>query len=294
MSQAIVGDLKCKIIIEHSGNNDDSSEDNEKTRKRQKVYPSAVIDLVSPRPCSNEVISLLDNEVDSKPRAQPKDKKFLLKSARSHTDVISLVDDSGDDDGKIASKSSSRTSNLSSSSSFSFDESLEKSWTHEEKAKIYEDARRPEKLLRKQLAHLYEQRKSIKQCSDEWEICEEEIRKTERDLALTEESAARDIYNRNNIAGGMGKVHDMNNGKLVVDFHGLRVKEAIDKFEEMIIPVLPVQKEVYVVTGRGKHSKTGKSVLKLGLIDHIREKYKNGQGSIKWENHPSNPGMIIF
>mmetsp|Transcript_16028 Transcript_16028/g.24255 ORF Transcript_16028/g.24255 Transcript_16028/m.24255 type:complete len:105 (+) Transcript_16028:309-623(+) len=91
----------------------------------------------------------------------------------------------------------------------------------------------------------------------------------------------------------MGKVGGVSDGKLVVDFHGLRVKEAISQFDEMIMPVLPVQKEIHVVTGRGKHSKTGKSTIKMGLIEHAKQKCHR-QGSIKCRQHPSNPGMIIF
>mmetsp|Transcript_16027 Transcript_16027/g.24254 ORF Transcript_16027/g.24254 Transcript_16027/m.24254 type:complete len:306 (+) Transcript_16027:57-974(+) len=292
MSQISIGTFNSKETTKRG--NDDYLEECERKGKRQKFDTSAVIDLVAPESPNVEIISLLEDETDSKPRAQQQSRNSL-DLACNQPDVISLLDNLGheDNDAKVVSKASERTTNLSRSSSFWFEESIKESWTHQEKEKIYEEARRPEKLLRKQLTDLYKQRKSIESGSDEWTVCEVEIEKTRRDLAQSEENAAKDIYNRNNIAGGMGKVGGVSDGKLVVDFHGLRVKEAISQFDEMIMPVLPVQKEIHVVTGRGKHSKTGKSTIKMGLIEHAKQKCHR-QGSIKCRQHPSNPGMIIF
>jgi DNA-nicking Smr family endonuclease len=53
-----------------------------------------------------------------------------------------------------------------------------------------------------------------------------------------------------------------NDGVMSIDLHSLHVEEAKSMLAEYIFPALPVARKVHVITGRGVHSKGGKSFLK--------------------------------
>ena len=164
---------------------------------------------------------------------------------------------------------------------------------HEKKSEHFKDARRPEKILKEEIEHLQDQLRKI--CRDkqrlEWQICKQQIDELQAELDLTRKNAAQDIYNRNNSDGHKGIVNTF--GKLEVDFHGFYVKEAIDRFEDMIAPILPVQKEICIVTGRGRHSNNGKSVLRAGLLQHIQKRASEfSEGKLDCYVDKKNRGVI--
>ena len=47
-----------------------------------------------------------------------------------------------------------------------------------------------------------------------------------------------------------------------IDFHGLSAADAKARFDETVMPVLPVLGQVTIIVGRGKHSQSGTSVLR--------------------------------
>ena len=56
-----------------------------------------------------------------------------------------------------------------------------------------------------------------------------------------------------------------------IDFHGLSAADAKARFDETVMPVLPVLGQVTIIVGRGKHSQAGVSVLRpvvLKRADH--------------------------
>jgi len=57
-----------------------------------------------------------------------------------------------------------------------------------------------------------------------------------------------------------------------IDLHGLSVEAAKQKLVENIFPAMPVLERVVIITGRGLHAKSGKSVLKEEIKVFCREK----------------------
>jgi hypothetical protein len=167
------------------------------------------------------------------------------------------------------------------------------SLTHEEKTRNYDDARRPQENLYKDLNHLIGQRKILIRGGDVelHNVCQGEINRIRDEISIARKNAREDIFHANNSAGGMGIQIDQGNdydydgstttSRINIDLHGQYVEDAKILFDEKVMPVLPVQKRIGVVTGRGKHSKTakGQSKLRTGLVDHIRrmEDYRSGR-----------------
>ena len=84
-------------------------------------------------------------------------------------------------------------------------------------------------------------------------------------LRAAQENAAASIFAHLNAEElGMGL------SDLCVDLHGLRSVEVREEFDELVVPVLPVQVRCVVVTGRGKHSESGEAALRNALIRHVR------------------------
>jgi len=134
----------------------------------------------------------------------------------------------------------------------------------------------------------------MKPGSEKLDICNQKIRDLQNDLVMTRKNAAQDIYHCNNSADPtMGTQLNYYANRITIDFHGLHLGEAIEKLRDMVIPILPVQKEVWVITGRGKHSKQQRSTLKLGLMHYIEHMEKPKKGWIQHMKHLSNPGIMI-
>jgi hypothetical protein len=186
-----------------------------------------------------------------------------------------------------------------------FQDFVEGDLSHQNKEENYVNARRPEQRLKKELDHLYDQLRAIGTHNtndrrhdvstadhEARTICRAEIIRVKKQLKTAQQNAAQDIFNRNNSAGGMGNM-DANNGNLSIDFHGLYVKEAIVKFGEIVLPILPVQREVVIITGKGNHSRNRKSKLQDGLIAHIRQTDEFKREKMEYNVNPSNSGQLI-
>ena len=63
-------------------------------------------------------------------------------------------------------------------------------------------------------------------------------------------------------------------GEIQLDFHGLKVREAKQKVNELVVPVLPVVRSMVLITGRGRHSASGGSALKPAIEKVLDEPYE--------------------
>mmetsp|Transcript_18145 Transcript_18145/g.39620 ORF Transcript_18145/g.39620 Transcript_18145/m.39620 type:complete len:401 (-) Transcript_18145:1198-2400(-) len=172
-------------------------------------------------------------------------------------------------------------------------DSVTESLCHEKKSEHFNDARRPEQLLREEITHLRRQLCCIPdRRSEAWMICQQQINELQSQLHSSRKNAAEDIFNRNNSAGSMGKEDP--DGRLVIDFHGLYVKDAKEKYEEMVLPVLPVQRDVAIITGKGRHSYNGRSALRDGLLGHIQNSAECREGKVRCSVDPRNGGRLII
>ena len=91
-----------------------------------------------------------------------------------------------------------------------------------------------------------------------------------------------------NSRGGMGITQT--NKETTLDYHGLHRQAALRKFDDLIVPILPVLGEVHIITGKGKHSRGGVGVLQQALIDHI-ESHRERE-HLHWKPVTGNDGMI--
>lgn len=163
---------------------------------------------------------------------------------------------------------------------------------HDKKQEHFEDARRPEEMLQRELSNLYDQLRSVAdRHSEEYRVCRQQIEETEAQLHAARRNAAEDIYNRNNSAERMGRVGA--DGRLTVDYHGLYKRDAIAAYEEMVLPILPAQTRVAIITGKGRHSKGGKSALRDGLMEHIRQSAQYRERKIQCRVDPKNGGILL-
>ena len=66
---------------------------------------------------------------------------------------------------------------------------------HDKKREHFDDARRPEQILRKELSNLWEQLRSITdRRSEEYRVCRQQIDEVETQLHQARKNAAEDIY----------------------------------------------------------------------------------------------------
>ena len=103
-------------------------------------------------------------------------------------------------------------------------------------------------------------------------------------LAKARENAANDIFERMNAYGGMGTLSG--NTLLKIDIHGLHVEEAKAQIAEYVLPVLQVVSKVILITGRGRHSASGSSILKPALEAFLRSV------EVNFRDVPGNDGAI--
>ena len=142
------------------------------------------------------------------------------------------------------------------------------------KQEIYLEARRPVVALQRELEELEKLQAALSQrderlgpgaVSPAWRRFVAWRGVLRQRLRAAQENAAASIFAHLNAEElGMGL------SDLCVDLHGLRIVEAREKFDELVVPVLPVLGRCVVVTGRGKHSESGEAALRNALIRHVR------------------------
>jgi DNA-nicking Smr family endonuclease len=103
----------------------------------------------------------------------------------------------------------------------------------------------------------------------------------EKRLPLLEKQAAKEIFVKMNFTKDMGPSK--------FDFHGLHVNEAKQIARENIAPRLngAIDEQITIVTGRGRHSRNGKSEVKEAV-----QKYFIHDLKMRCENVPGNEGVL--
>jgi DNA-nicking Smr family endonuclease len=159
-----------------------------------------------------------------------------------------------------------------------------KQLTYDDKRNIYDQARAPVNKMREDRTELRKHLKRLPQKGHnnaEFKKTQALIRDIESKLPLVEKRAAAEIFNKMNSASGMGSNK--------FDFHGLHVDEAKIIARVFIVPELAAVKKITIITGRGVHSKDGKSKLKEAL-----QKYFIHELKIKCENVIGNEGAFVL
>jgi DNA-nicking Smr family endonuclease len=174
---------------------------------------------------------------------------------------------------------------------------------------IYKDARRPVELLTQQLRDVSTELQfcGYKVNSEEWRDATQRKKMLTEQLAHAQRNARDSVYSLMNDNPHKQEAAYNNNiddntqqqqqqpvdpeGYPIVDLHGLHVREALQLFDEQVKPVLSTLQTMTLITGWGKHSRDGKSVLQEQVKKHIRscqnmkfEPVANNRGRlrVKW------------
>jgi DNA-nicking Smr family endonuclease len=159
--------------------------------------------------------------------------------------------------------------------------------SHEEKQVFYEEARKPVKELQTQLSEIRSKLFYLDSENQDWKEMKKLLDETNQKLQMAIQNASRDIFERiNSKEKQLTKTNKME--ILSVDLHGLHISEAKFLAKEYILPILDVGKKIMVITGKGIHSKNGKSVLKEAMKDFFYEL------SIKCEDLLKNDGAFYI
>lgn len=168
--------------------------------------------------------------------------------------------------------------------------------TPEEKQTIYEEARRPVDALFQERQQLRDQLQALRDHeSNEYMEISRRVDELEQNLIPSaRQNASEYIWSQMNLAGNMGRENKA--GVIEVDFHALHVEEAKAKFDETVLPILPVVGKVMLIVGRGNRSEGGVARLKPAIQNHInqhplhrRMRYKEVAGNdgaiqVLWKN----------
>ena len=148
-----------------------------------------------------------------------------------------------------------------------------------EKQEIYKQARQPIDIMYIELKVLKLSLEELLEFGTyEWKKREKLVQNQLDRIQEASKNAAFDIYERMNSIGLMGI---KSSGVLKIDFHGLHVKEAIEKINEIILPVISELKVILIVTGHGKHSNSGDSLLQNGIIKFFQQTPEIGCNILK-------------
>ena len=154
---------------------------------------------------------------------------------------------------------------------------------HDKKQELYETARRPVKTLQFDIDQLSERLLNMQFGSTKYRKTTEQISTLTSKLRESQLNAAFDIYERINSV-------DLSSSDIIsIDFHGLHVEEAKVILRDYVLPVLPVLKKVFLITGRGKHSKSGQSILKESVRKYL---LKETELKLRCEDKIGNEGVL--
>ena len=130
---------------------------------------------------------------------------------------------------------------------------------HDAKQAFYETARRPVNALQADIEQLKEKLSHLQVGSGKFRKVSKQIDGLKATLRESRLNAAFDIYERVN------SVSSSDSDIMSIDLHGLHVQEAKSILQDYVLPVLPVLKRVFLITGRGMHSKDGRGALKEAI-----------------------------
>ena len=155
---------------------------------------------------------------------------------------------------------------------------------HGKKQELYETARRPVQALQSDIDQLSERLLNMQVGSSKYRKMTEHITELRSKMRASQLNAAHDIFERLNSV-------DLSSSDIMsIDLHGLHVHEAKTILRDYVLPVLPVVKKIYLITGRGKHSKDGKSVLKESVKKFLTEEVEL---KLRCEDQIGNEGILF-
>ena len=155
---------------------------------------------------------------------------------------------------------------------------------HEKKQELYQTARRPVQALQADIDQLSERLFNMQVGSAKYRKTTDQIGNLTLKLRESQLNAANDIYER------MNSVEQPSSDIMSIDLHGLHVSEAKSILRDYVLPVLPVLQKVYLITGRGKHSKSGQSVLKESIQKYL---LKEVELKLRCEDKIGNEGVLF-
>ena len=156
---------------------------------------------------------------------------------------------------------------------------------HDKKQDFYEAARRPVQALQSEIDQLTERLLNMQVGSNKFRKTTKDLDELKVTLRESQLNAAIDIYERVN------SVNTSSSDIMAIDLHGLHVNEAKTILQNHVLPVLPVLKKVYLITGRGKHSKDGKSVLRESVKKYL---LKEAGLALRCEEQIGNEGVLFL
>jgi DNA-nicking Smr family endonuclease len=169
---------------------------------------------------------------------------------------------------------------------------IDKQLNHEEKQKFYELARSPVTKLQEEYLIVQKEFLNVNDTdSIEWKKKKKEHQEIQKRLNEARKNAAADIFERMNSFGNMGSIideDDENSKSVQVDLHGLHVREAKEKIDEYILPILPALKKLTIITGYGSHGNSGEAILK----ESIKQYFSNQK--IKCIESTKNKGILCL
>jgi len=167
--------------------------------------------------------------------------------------------------------------------------------TPDEKHAIFVETQRPVLYIR---TELFDARGALREARNfqEYDEARQLVANLEKQLVEAIRNAREDIYSQMNSRGGMGGIVSSNNNSksssssiIQVDYHGLHRDSALQKFDELVVPTLPILGCIEIITGKGKHNRWGVSVLQEAPKLHIDE---HDDPCIRWEPVSDNEGVI--
>lgn len=166
--------------------------------------------------------------------------------------------------------------------------------TPQDKEQIYRETQRPVLRLREELRQAERELRALRssRCDPRYRCATILVAELKQQVLGAIRNAQEDAYNQINSRGDMGTISNVTK-ECQVDFHGLHVKGAKVKFDELVLPILPVLGCIRVITGRGRRSASGVAVLKITMTNYIEghpdDKVKR---CIRWEPVAGNEGVI--
>jgi DNA-nicking Smr family endonuclease len=155
----------------------------------------------------------------------------------------------------------------------------------EDKQTFYNSARAPIKQLRNEISIIKSTLYIIDDIdSEQGQQLRRRLGEVNKSLQMAMHSASRDIFERVN-----SKEHESSSVHSV-DLHGLHTEEAKEIVSEYVLPVLKVVERIMIITGRGVHSASGKSVLR----DSLKEYFMSDQVKIQCQDVERNDGAFYI
>jgi DNA-nicking Smr family endonuclease len=161
------------------------------------------------------------------------------------------------------------------------------SLSHAEKERIFKDARAPAKRIQDEIFVVQEELKRNPDEQNKSYIASLQLwRELRVQLSEARVKARDEIFRRINSAD----VHSAGDRHLSVDLHCMYAHEAIEKFNTLVVPILPAIKKMLIITGKGSHSANNVGVLRKVIIELV-ESVRNRE-HMRWEAMPDNEGAL--